>query len=586
MSNKRVVLVRPSYSGVYQLFKDKTKTAIVPPIGLAYMGAALRRGTYQGDSVRSGVTIGFDPVIIDNEVEKLPSDRLAERILQENPILVGISAATTSFYEANKTAEEIKKRSGIPICLGGPHASSVGKDCLEEGQYFDFAIPGEGEFACLELAEAIYAGEDPRQIAGLVHRIDGSVQANDPRPFIEDLNDLPQQAFDLLPMSEYHHLIPGRGMNPMGAILSSRGCPQRCGFCQSMYGTRIRTRSSEKVLSEIEHLVGEYGVQWLTFYDDTFTWPEKIPEGEDPRTFDRFGRIKKICKGMVERGLALPHQVFMRANLVDERALEEIVRAGCKVVSIGIESGDDEILKRIRKGTNQEIIEEALARLYKFYPDIEIRGSFILGLPGETHTSVQRTMDSIRRSPIQRANINIATPYPGTALYEMAIRGDGIRFLPGVERDWDKFRRHGNCLIEVGDLSPDALLAYQETGHTILYTRPDVLAHHFDQLEQCLRNGSSLRENAYHFRPFMYALKKLHDIKAGENQLADSEGPIFLSTLRRWRDLLTEPIHSLEAGGRREVRRAISSLNRAFGFEKQDITPKGESTFAVEKKDT
>lgn len=563
MSDKNVVLVRPSYSGVYGLFTAKTKTETVPPVGLAYIAATLRGGTYDGDSIRSGPARKFSPIIIDNELERLTPDQLASKVLSYNPILVGIGAATTSFHQASELADKLNGE--VPLALGGPHVTSRGPIALTEGRSFDFAIPREGEYGLLELAEAIDTGGNPSEIRGLYFRSGNQVVSTPERPLIPDLNRLPMQAFDLLNMNEYNHLIAGKGMGQLGAVISSRGCPAGCYFCFNQFGRVIRFRDSDNVLEEIEHLRTKEGAEWLTFYDDTFTWPQKKPAGVEREDFDSLGRIKRISAGMVERGLTMPHQVFVRANLVRESALEAVVRAGGSVASMGLESGNDQILRNVGKGITQERIAGALDTLSRF-PEIEVRGSIILGLPGETHETVEQTMQLIETAKIQRVNVNIATPYPGTEMYDMALKGEGLRFLPGAETDWNRFRRHGNCLIEVGDLTPADLIQYQKDAHTRFYTRPDVIEHHFGQMAECLRNDSSLEENAYHFRPPMFALREHFGMEMEEQSPTPVDTrPLTKETLDSWKGTLTEALRASDINNP-EARGIITRLNKEFGF--------------------
>ena len=573
---KRVVLVRPSYSGVYKLFKDKSRTPIVPPIGLGYIASVLRGGTYDGDSIRKGEASKYDPIIIDNEILKQESSKLADLIVEYHPIMVGISAATTSFYEALGIAKAIKERSNIYTCLGGTHATSLGEGALKEGEYFDCLIQYEGEYTLLELLEALENKSDLKKVSGLIYREDDKVVINNLRPLIPDLDRLPLQAYDLLDMKQYNHLIPGYGMNPMGALLTSRGCPQTCHFCFNQFGKSIRFKSPQKVLEEIEYLLDNFDVKWLTLYDDSYTWPDSRYAKKG-----KYYRVKQISRGLKKLRINIPYQIFMRANSVDEQTVNEIVDSGCKVISIGIESGCDTILKNAGKGVNQKIIKNALEILNKFYPNIEIRGSIILGLPGETHSTVQKTMDLLKEIKIQRVNVNIATPYPGTKMYDMAIKGEDIAFIKGAKKDWERFRRHGNCLINTGDLNSEDLINYQKEAHTLFYSRPDILKHHFNMIKECIKHSSSLKSNSYYFRPFVFALKELYNYEDNQQYLKTEhrKNSIKLTDIDAWENKFLMQENGSPKLSNKSTMEIIEILNKEFGFGKKDITPKGESDF-------
>jgi radical SAM superfamily enzyme YgiQ (UPF0313 family) len=323
------------------------------------------------------------------------------------------------------------------------------------------------------------------EIKGVSLRKGGEVIHHPARPFIENLDELPLQSYHLVPHDKYMHSVPTKGLRKMAAVMTSRGCPNRCTFCFRMLGQEVRYRSIESVMQELEYVLNKLNVKWVTFYDDTFTTDKQ--------------RIINICEEIKKRNLNFEWQCFVRANCIDDDLMEAMISSGCKVVSLGVESGNDEILKRVKKGTTVQLIRKAVDTIAKY--DIEARGSFILGLPGETEETVEDTFKLIRELPLHRINVNICTPYPGTELFEQALRNEGISLL---SRDWKEFKRHGNCVVRTDDLGPDELIEYQKQATILFYTREDVLKYHLDQFIRGERD-------MFYYRPLIFALKHALD---------------------------------------------------------------------------
>lgn len=468
--NNKIALIRPSYSVVYGLFKTEVKQeSVIPPIGLLYIASVLLKNNYEVK-------------IFDCEIDKITSEDLVLRLKEFNPLIIGVSSATPNYWMARDIIKKIKVELKTIIVLGGPHATVCAEEVLKNDSEVDFVVRGEGEFALVELADKIRAGQnDFENILGLSFRQGTAVTHSFDRPLLENLDELPEQAYSLVPYQKYTHSVPRKGVRKMAAILTSRGCPNNCTFCFRLFGRTVRYRSMEKVLEEVEYAVKNLGVGWITFYDDTFTVDKK--------------RAIKICREIRDRGLKFDWQCFVRANTIDDELMHEFIAAGCQIVSIGVESGNDEVLRRVKKGTNVEMIRRAADIISKY--DVEARGSFILGLPGETEETIKDTFKLIMELPLKRINVNICTPYPGTELFEQASRNEGIRLL---SNNWQEFKRHGNCVIETDGLRSEQLIRYQKEAINMFYTRKDVLEYHLDQF---LKGERDL----YYYRPLIFALE-------------------------------------------------------------------------------
>ncbi len=628
--NQRVLFARTSYSGVYGVFSGiDSRRAIVPAIGLGYIASVVREANFDGDPVLRGKTAQsrYEVLpILDNEIYHESPSTLAERILAYDPSVVGISSATPSFAEAQAIATELKKRNPDVITVnGGPHVNSITdfvndkpndtssrmtlvlkdldprlllaqQEALRQlvlpGQ-FDYAVTKEGEYTTLHLLEILNHGGNLNDVPNLIYQRwdDGTCHPikTDDKAYVADtkgrLDCLPRQAYDLMEMEEYNHPIPGHGMQPMGAFQTARGCPQACSFCHVDFGRTIRFMSAEKVLDEMEYLMTTFGRKWLTVYDDTYTWPDKmaIREGRDP-----LERIKLISRGIVDRGYygeGLRYQVFMRANMVDADTLKEIVQSGVHTISIGVESGDDQVLKNIGKGTNLKMVQQAMRRLFEYVDSygVEVRASFILGLPGETRDSILRTFDVLGEGglPMHRVNVNIATPLPGTRLYNEALLQKGVKFVEEVKPsnealpDWSTFRRHGNAIIEVLDekgetvLSPDELIQLQKKAHEVFYTRGDTLRYHMNQIRKLMALGGDPKDDAYYYRPVFFAVRELLGVDRKDPRLTrvhDRDIQLTPERIDRWEASILDQ----SAQSNADALGVLFEMSDVFGFHGKD----------------
>ncbi len=359
---------------------------VVPPLGIAYLAAVLER---------KGHTVG----IIDGFAEQLDAAGLEERIKAFGPDLAGITGMTPVIDNAFRTAKIARRYAGT-IVLGGPHVSVFGRKIFEQAPEIDLAIQGEGEVSISLLADALQAGRDPSSVPGLVTR---DIQ-NAPAAYIEDLDTLPLPARHLLPNDRYRYILAkGR----VTTIFSSRGCPYQCIFCdKAVFGSRWRARSAENVLAEIEHVVREFGVRSIVFYDDLFTVKKD--------------RVIEICRGILDRGLDIEWKCEGRVNITDEESLTWMKRAGCSMIAFGVESGNQKGLDYLNKGTTVEQIRRAFALTRK--AGIKPMGYFVLGIPVETFEEEIGTIEFAREIHAAYAQFSVLSPTPGTRLYDDVIR--------------------------------------------------------------------------------------------------------------------------------------------------------------------
>jgi radical SAM superfamily enzyme YgiQ (UPF0313 family) len=242
---------------------------------------------------------------------------------------------------------------------------------------------------------------------------------NGPRPLIQNLDALPFPARDLLPMDKYIPLPNQYKRKPVANLMALRGCPYQCTFCSAnaVFGCSLRMRSAQRVYDEIKQLVDTYGIREISFWDDTLTVNKKW--------------LHELCDLIISNHLDITWSCYARVNTVDLDLLKKMKKAGCWNIFYGIESGNQELLDRIKKGITLDQIRNAVKLTKK--AGIEVRGSFMIALPGETPEMAHKTIDFAIELDPDYAQFSITTPYPGTELFEQAkqygeLSGDFSKF--------------------------------------------------------------------------------------------------------------------------------------------------------------
>ncbi|NLG48559.1 MAG: radical SAM protein, partial [Chloroflexi bacterium] len=273
------------------------------------------------------------------------------------------------------------------------------------------------------------------RIRGLVWRRGREVAINPERPFIRDLDDLPLPRHDLLPLKQYcAPLVRG----PYAFVVTSRGCPAGCRFCikHVSYGRSVRFRSPEHVLAEIEQLVS-LGVRSIHMYADLFTVNRE--------------HVLGICEGILQKRLPVRWTCNSRVDFVDEEMLRMMGRAGCWMISWGIESGDDAMLRRMHKGTTTALVEQALR--WSHQAGIKNWGYFIIGLPGETEESIRKSIAYAKRLPLDLVLFHIAAPHPGTPFFFEVVENGWFR--PGTR--WEQVDMDRSTVLDYPNLKAEDL---------------------------------------------------------------------------------------------------------------------------------
>jgi anaerobic magnesium-protoporphyrin IX monomethyl ester cyclase len=416
-------------------------TRVSPSLGLAYLAAVSER---RGDEVR----------IHDGDVE----DTLVQDVVRAfRPDLIGISANTTQVMSAWNEAARIKEVAGeIPIVLGGPHPTVLPHESAALPQ-IDLVARGEGEGTWEELSERLAAGRDWRGVAGLTYRHDGEIIDEPSRAALE-LRELPRPAYHLFNMTRYTNVQPAtdRIKGFSFPIMTSRGCPYRCSYCSQIMERRWRMRSAEDVVDEWEWLVRDLGAAEIGVLDDSFNIQRQ--------------RVLDICDLLIERRLShIPWIMIngIRANLTDEELLGKMRAAGCVRTAFGVESGNQEILDSvIHKQLTLDQVRSAFAAAKKV--NMETIGFFMIGMPGETEQTMEETIRFACELDPLVANFSIATPFPGTEMYDM-VREHG-RILAD---NWDDFVFfEGTARFEYPNLPAELVERKWKEAYRRFYLRP------------------------------------------------------------------------------------------------------------------
>jgi radical SAM superfamily enzyme YgiQ (UPF0313 family) len=346
--------------------------------------------------------------------------RQARSVLAFEPQIVGLSATTSSFPDAADWAQMIKAHDPrIVIVCGGVHVSALREKLLAAYPAFDYMIAGEGEAAMSDLA----AGQDPAAIPGLIRRQNGCAVANAPRAPIANLDDLPFPAYEKLPgfPGDYHLPLFSYIQTPGATMITSRGCVHQCSYCdRSVFQKGFRSNSAAYIYDHMKHLRDRFGVRHINIYDDLFTANRK--------------RIVELCETLARRPLGLNFNCAVRVGYTDDDLLALLKRAGCLMVSLGIESADPQMLARHKAGVTLEDVRDTVRRIQA--AGLRAKGLFMMGLPGETEASVKLTSDFILSLDLDDMNMAKFTPFPGAPLWA-TIREEGT-----FEEDW----RLMNCL--------------------------------------------------------------------------------------------------------------------------------------------
>jgi len=418
----------------------------MPSLGLCYLAGVARAN-------------GFKTAIIEASALNLSYQDVIKQISTLSSKYIALTATTLSICHAAELAREIKdKDRNIVTIIGGPHITAVPEETMNKFPQFDIGVIGEGEETLVELLNALENNGNLKQVSGLVINGENSPKITASRCRIKNLDTLPIPAWDLLtdfpqrykpPLHRFEHL-------PAANIVTARGCPHKCIFCdRSVFGNFCRPHSAEYVMKMIKHLYYEFGVREILIEDDTFLIFQK--------------RLKKICQMLIEERLDLSWSCLGRVDAVNPQILKLMRKAGCWQIGYGIESGSQRILDFIKKGINLEQIQNAL--LWTRKAGIKTKGFFMIGHPLETKETIEETIRFAKRIDLDDFDINKFTPFPGSEINKIANK------YGKFDNDWEKMNLLQTVFVPFS-LTKRDIEYYSRKALREFYLRPNIIFSH------------------------------------------------------------------------------------------------------------
>ncbi|MBF0518738.1 MAG: radical SAM protein [Nitrospirae bacterium] len=348
---------------------------------------------------------GADVQLLDMDAEELTYIQALERIDKFSPDLLGFTVSTYSFHSVLRWIKKYKHDTGIPIIVGGMHAGLYAEEIMTYPE-IDYLVTSEGEEVIPDFVQAFNKDRNFTGIKSLGYRENGGVIIDKTARVVNDLDSVPFPARHLIKNELYSNILTKK--KNFTAMLSARGCPFKCSFC-NQNKTKYRVRSAQNFFAEIKENYEKYGIKEFDIYDTTFTANKN--------------RVFEICKMIENEGIDVSWTIRSRVDTVNEQLLNTMKAAGCHAIMYGIESSNQEILKRMGKDISLEKIRSALNYTKKI--GIETLGFFMIGYPGETLQTIEDTIRFSLELPLDYAQYTVIVPYPDAEIYEY-YRNNGM----------------------------------------------------------------------------------------------------------------------------------------------------------------
>ncbi len=405
------------------------------PLGLAYLGAVAQKA-------------GHEVAVIDCQAEKLTYETFRNRIAKIPADVIGVTATTLLYKSAMQLIDIAKQVQPQAVTmLGGSHGTFWDEGALNEYPTLDIVVRREGEQTFIELLDKLHEKSSIDNVLGITFRKEGKIIRTPDRPFLEDLDSLPFPAHDLMPLENLKH--DGKILFP---LVTSRGCVYWCDFCSTvrMFGRGYRWRSAKNVVDEMQLVHDKYGVDQVTFYDDAFSVNRE--------------RVMKICEELRVRKLDMTWDCGTRVDMVDKEMLKTMHDAGCFCVWLGVESGSEVILGAMNKSIKLDQTRTAFKTANKV--GLMTIANTVIGFPGETEQTARQTIRFIKELNPDSVGFYVATPYPGTPMYEQVKQKGWLRVT-----DFDKYDT-ANPTFETPWLSMEKLAQIRYKAYQEFYLRP------------------------------------------------------------------------------------------------------------------
>ena len=479
----KVTLVMPPMciKDVYGRFAQLA--SFQPPTGLAHLAGYL-------------LQYGHEVEIIDANCLSLTIEEVVKEITKYPPDLLGLYTMSYNYPVIETLSHAIRETNPtLKIVAGGPHVTFMPEQTLKETP-IDFCVMGEGEETLHELVQHLEDGSnDFSDIGGLVYRtLEGEIKKNGERARVKELDELPYPAIHLLPpLSKYKLYLLHHKRTPYFSVASSRGCPYKCVFCETPSGKLVRAHSAEYTADYLQYLEKKYGVKEIHFVDDTFTLNEK--------------RVFKLTELMQQKNIDLTWYGTAHANVKNMDIFKAMKAAGCWIVAVGIESGNQKVIDMLDKGTTKERMKATCDGVLA--AGLKLKTFFVLGNPGDTPETIEETITFAKSLKGHFPVFSLMTPYPGAPLYQNAEK-----FGTFDRSGFDKLKIATDDPVFVPyGLTKEVLIKKQKKAFRSLYFSPAMVYRHLvglDSPEDAIKLSKA-------FKAFMATQFTFMDVQAKSN---------------------------------------------------------------------
>jgi len=409
------------------------------PMGIAYIASMLR------DHAK-------EVKIHDMSFDK-SFDELKKILTEYKPDVVGIEVLSINVDHAFKIAELVKNSNkNSKVIVGGPHPTFQSDEMLKN-KNIDIAVKGEAEYTFVELIDNLEKNKSLETIKGIVFKEGKKLKTTSPREPIHDLDLLPFPAVDLLPHENYFSQpsiepMPAPGIN----IVTSRGCPFDCNFCQpiskKLFGLKHRKRSPKNIVDELRILKNKYPIKSFSIVDDLFVMEEDY--------------VKEFCQELIKAKLNLKWRCNSRVNTITYEKLKAMKKSGCISIIFGVESGSQRMLDLMKKNITVKQTKNTFKLCKK--AKISSMANILLGYPGETKESLEETIELIKEIKPEMLSVNLASPMPGTRLYDMVKKEGKLNV-----KQYAEFNREFPDGIKLDNLTNADLVYYKKKAYSAFY---------------------------------------------------------------------------------------------------------------------
>ncbi|MBT4824993.1 radical SAM protein [Candidatus Woesearchaeota archaeon] len=480
----KILIINPPWPG--KGYGTRSQNRIIKQRSDLYLQYPL----FYGYSVSRLKNVGHELFYIDSVVQGFDKEQTLQKIKEISPDLILMETTTPSSeydFEYMKLMKEANNPTTTTIIAVGPHVTYFPKEALEKCNAINVVIKGEYDTKIVEVVDAIKANELDK-IPGITFRDqEGKIVDTGMPTYSDDLDGLPFPDRDLIPFHWYGEAW--WNLKPFMNISTSRGCPFQCTFClwpHSMETGKWRTRSIDNVMEELKFLVKQYGLKEINIDDSTFTVRKE--------------RVLEFCQKLRENNLKILWTCNARVNNVDEELLKEMKKAGCKMIRFGVESGDPEVLKKMKKGVTIEEMKHAFKITRKH--GILALGGFMFGFPYDNMDSINKTLELAKELKPDMIQASIPMPYPGTPLYEEVKNEDKL-----LAKDWKEYDMTAGPIMKMDGVSREELMSVLNRVYKEFYFRPSFAA-------QTIFNTRRWSDVTRNFRTFVSLVKTVNFYRA------------------------------------------------------------------------